>query len=104
MNDARNCLPESSNSRTVFDYDKRLLEIASIEHEMSLPGFWNDQSKAQGAVARLKGLKSSTAKLSELVKAQVDLPELRAMAEEDPSFAEEFSAELDRLEKLLDEL
>ena len=83
---------------------KRLLEIASIEHEMSLPGFWNDQSKAQGAVARLKGLKSSTAKLSELVKAQVDLPELRAMAEEDPSFAEEFSAELDRLEKLLDEL
>ena len=71
---------------------------------MSLPGFWNDQSKAQGAVARLKGLKSSTAKLSELVKAQVDLPELRAMAEEDPSFAEEFSAELDRLEKLLDEL
>jgi len=71
---------------------------------MTLDGFWNVSAKSQAAVARLKGLKSSTAKLGELVKAAAELPELLAMAEEDEGFAVEFATELTRLEKLLEDL
>lgn len=71
---------------------------------MSQPGFWDDSAKAQATMAQLKALKSSTAKLTELVKAQVDLPDLMAMAEEDSSLVAEITAELDRWEKLLDDL
>lgn len=71
---------------------------------MSQAGFWNDSTKSQAAVVKLKALKSSTAKLSELVKAEQELPELLAMAEEDEGFGAEFEIELTRLEKLLGEL
>ncbi|MBL8854455.1 MAG: peptide chain release factor 2 [Planctomycetaceae bacterium] len=87
-----------------LDYEKRLLEIGSIEHDMSRDGFWNDSTKSQAAVAKLKALKSSTAKLGELVKAEQELPELLSMAEEDENFGAEFEVELTRLEKLLSEL
>ncbi len=81
-----------------------MLEIGSIEHDMSRDGFWNDSTKSQAAVAKLKALKSSTAKLGELVKAEQELPELLSMAEEDETFGAEFEVELTRLEKLLSEL
>lgn len=81
-----------------------MLEIGSIEHDMSRDGFWNDSTKSQAAVTKLKALKSSTAKLGELVKAEQELPELLSMAEEDENFGAEFEVELTRLEKLLSEL
>jgi peptide chain release factor 2 len=71
---------------------------------MSQPGFWDDSARAQTTMQQLKALKSSTAKLTELVKAQTDLPDLMAMAEEDSSLVAEITAELDRWEKLLDDL
>ena len=71
---------------------------------MSQPGFWDDSARAQTTMQQLKALKSSTAKLTELVKAQADLPDLMAMAEEDGSLVAEITAELDRWEKLLDDL
>jgi peptide chain release factor 2 len=81
-----------------------VLEIGSIEHQMSQSGFWDDSARAQTTMQQLKALKSSTAKLTELVKAQADLPDLMAMAEEDSSLVAEITAELDRWEKLLDDL
>ncbi len=71
---------------------------------MSQSGFWDDSARAQTTMQQLKALKSSTAKLTELVKAQADLPDLMAMAEEDSSLVAEITAELDRWEKLLDDL
>lgn len=71
---------------------------------MSQSGFWDDSARAQTTMQQLKALKSSAAKLTELVKAQADLPDLMAMAEEDSSLVAEITAELDRWEKLLDDL
>ena len=71
---------------------------------MSSPGFWDDQENAQQTVAELKSLKSTTGPLKELLESAEQLPDLLEMAEEDASLAEEFVGELDRAEKILEDL
>jgi peptide chain release factor 2 len=66
--------------------------------------FWNNREKAQEVVLRLKGLKAVMKPLEEAVKAGGDLEAMVEMAQEDDSMAAEVPAELDRLEKMLDDL
>lgn len=75
-----------------------------IETEQADPGFWGNQEKAQATIAELKSLTVVMAPLQEAVSAAEDLDALLEMAEEDPSFAEEATSEIERIEGLLEKL
>jgi peptide chain release factor 2 len=71
---------------------------------MGEPDFWGNPEKAQEVVGRLKSLKAVLKPLDEVVRGGGDLATLVEMAAEDESLAAEAPGELDRLEKLLDQL
>lgn len=71
---------------------------------MAAPGFWDNQEKAQQAVALLKSLKTILKPLEETLQATNELDGLLEMAAEDEGFATEVEAELSRLEKVIEEL
>jgi peptide chain release factor 2 len=71
---------------------------------MARPEFWGNQEKRQEVVARLKELTAVTKPLEETIKAADDLAAMVEMAQEDAGMAAELPAELDRMEKLLDDL
>ena len=66
--------------------------------------FWNNREKAQEVVGKLKGLKSLVRPLEEAVRAAGDLAVMIEMAAEDEGMAAEVPAEVERLEKMLDDL
>ena len=71
---------------------------------MAAPDFWGNQEKAQAVVGELKGLRALLKPMDEALKGAGDLEVLQEMAEEDDSLAAEFVSEIERLEKLLEEL
>jgi peptide chain release factor 2 len=71
---------------------------------MSAADFWNNPEQAQSVVATLKGLKSVLKPLDDLVQAGQDLGVMMEMAGEDEGFALEAAAEVERIEKILDDM
>lgn len=71
---------------------------------MAEPGFWNNQEKAQATIGELKTLSTILKPLDEAIAGAADLDALLEMASEDPSLIGEFTAELDRLESLVNQL
>jgi peptide chain release factor 2 len=71
---------------------------------MAASGFWDNQERAQERVAERKSLAAIIKPLDEAAKAGDDLAAMIEMAEEDAAFAAEVPPEVQRLEKLLDEL
>jgi len=71
---------------------------------MGSPGFWDNHETAQETVGQLKSIKAVVTPLGELIAADEDLLAMIEMAEEDASIEDEVRAEVERLEKLLEEL
>lgn len=71
---------------------------------MAAPGFWDNQEKARGVVAELKSLKALLKPLDEALAASEDLGVMIEMAEEDASFASEVPRQLEKLDKMVDDL
>ncbi len=71
---------------------------------MAEADFWNNQDTAQQTIAELKGLKTITVPLKELVEKSEELPVLFEMAEEDSSFLPDVASELQSIEDKLDDL
>jgi len=71
---------------------------------MSEPGFWDHNDVAQKTVSELKALKSIVTPLDELTSSVGDLDALFEMADEDDSIGAEVNSEVQRLEKILDDL
>jgi peptide chain release factor 2 len=71
---------------------------------MSAAGFWNDQEAAQRRMSELKSLKATVGPLSEAFQSTEDLGALLEMAEEESSLQGEVVAELESLERLLEQL
>jgi peptide chain release factor 2 len=71
---------------------------------MGAPDFWNVQERARDTVSQLKTLKGILKPLDEVVRTAADLPGMLDLAEADEAFAGEVRAEIERLEKALDEL
>ena len=71
---------------------------------MGEPNFWDDNEAAQKVVAELKGLKAIVGPMDELVESVGDLEALFEMADEDDSIEAEVTAEVQRLEKVLEDL
>lgn len=71
---------------------------------MGEPDFWNNNQEAQSVVGQLKSLKSIVGPMDDLSASVEDLTALFEMAEEDESVVEEVAGEIERLEKMLDDL
>jgi peptide chain release factor 2 len=78
--------------------------VAKIEDVMSGRDFWSNPEAARPIVAELKSLKAILKPLDEAAKGSEDLAAMMEMAEEDASFAAEVPGEIERLERLLEEL
>ncbi len=71
---------------------------------MSQPDFWDDNEASQKVVAELKTLKGIVGPMDDLTSSVVDLDALLEMAEEDPSAKGDVVKEIERLERVLDDL
>ncbi len=71
---------------------------------MAVASFWDDQEQAQETVGQLKSLKALVGPLEDTLGASEDLGAMLEMAEEDDAFAEEVSGEIQRLERVVEEL
>jgi peptide chain release factor 2 len=78
--------------------------VAEIEQQMAAPDFWGNQEKAQAVVGQLKAVKAVLRPLEEAIKAADDVAALVEMAADDEGFAAEVPAELDRLQKISEDL
>jgi len=93
----------SFSCETLFDYAGKQQEAAAIEKQMGSAGFWDNQEKAQSTVGELKALTGVIKPLEQLLAAGEDLDTMLEMADEDPDMLCELRAELERLEKELDD-
>ena len=84
--------PGTCTSGTLFDLAGKLSEKADIEKRMSGADFWNDQTRAQEVVGRLKAVNRILDPLVALDKAVEDLKVLVELAGE--SGDEELEKEL----------
>jgi peptide chain release factor 2 len=71
---------------------------------MAAPGFWDNQEKAQERVGERKSLAAIVKPLVDAQKSVDDLATMFEMAEEDASFQSEVQTEVERLERLLEDL
>ncbi len=71
---------------------------------MAQPDFWNNQERAQETVGKLKGLNSIVKPMEETLGAAEDLAGLLEMADEDSSLVADVTAEIDKIEKRVEEL
>jgi peptide chain release factor 2 len=92
------------NCGTVFDYAGKQKQIEEIEAQMSAPGFWDNQERAQETVGQLKSLRAIVEPLGSATQASSDLEVMLEMAEEDEEFAAEVSKEISDLEKQVEDL
>ncbi|MEO0479554.1 MAG: peptide chain release factor 2 [Planctomycetota bacterium] len=75
-----------------LDYEAKLRELRNVENKMTMPGFWDDQEKAQATVVEKKTLGSIVDPLDKAVELCGDLETMIELAQED---AEAFADELD---------
>ncbi|MEZ6069227.1 MAG: peptide chain release factor 2 [Pirellulales bacterium] len=98
------CTSRSYSSETLFDFAKRQTRIEEIEAEMAQPDFWDSPEAANAKVAEMKGLATLVKPFRALLKADEDIATMIEMAEDEPAFAAEVPAELERVEPLLADL
>ena len=90
--------------RASLDCDGRAARAKEIENLMSQPGFWDDQDKAQALMDELKATKGVIKPFDEALAACDDMDAFMEIAEEDESCFDEAVAEIDKMEKTLEEL
>jgi peptide chain release factor 2 len=94
----------SSNCETLFDHAGRTSSASSLEARMAEADFWNDAEEAQGTVAKLKQINAVLKPLNEAITAVDDLEALTDLVREDESLEDELATEVERIEKLIDQL
>ncbi|MFC2028057.1 peptide chain release factor 2 [Chloroflexota bacterium] len=81
-------------------------ELARIESESSQPDFWQDQQKAQKLMRRMARIKETVETSHDLAGKHENLIDLidLALEEEDDSLEVESAAEVDNIERLIEEM
>ena len=94
----RNDSPSCGGS---FDLDGKRTRLAALETEMTAPGFWDAQERAQGLVQEMKLLKGWVDPFDKLMARAQSALELDAMLEAEPDA--EMIAEVERESEALRE-
>jgi peptide chain release factor 2 len=76
----------------------------AIDEEMAGAGFWGNQERAQATVEERKSLTSLVTPLDAAIKSSDDLAAMIEMSAEEPSFAADVPAEVERLEGVVEVL
>ena len=93
------------NSGGIFDIEKRQENIDDLNVQMSKPGFWDNQNKAQEVVDALKRDKNVVEPWGALKSQCSDAVELlELVSEEDETSVKEIADEITQLEKKADDL
>ncbi|MEN6459628.1 MAG: peptide chain release factor 2 [Thermoguttaceae bacterium] len=90
--------------RDSLDYETKQKKAVEIDQHMAAPDFWANQERALEVVAELKSLKAVMKPLEEAIKMADDLAALVEMAQEDEELGAEVPGELDRVERLVEDL
>jgi peptide chain release factor 2 len=92
-----------SNYGGFFDIDSKRDELAVREQETEIPGFWDDNVKAQKLMLEIKERKDWIELWDSLKRRTDDIETLIALAEEanDDSFGDEVTAEIKALEQAI---
>src|SRR5918999_1295536 len=90
-------------SGCVFDFANNERELADLEIQSGIEGFWNDANHAQQVMRRIGELRSRIERWQDCDRSLDDLAELISLAEDDDLEAE-FQAEADRICAILDDL
>lgn len=90
----------------IFDLDNKIAKIEALQKESENPTFWNDQKKAQQILQTAKALQVWVDEWNDLKDKAESLDEFIQLAEmeKDESLAEEIQAELQNLQKIIDDL
>lgn len=93
-------------SEVVFDVSKRISEIEALEKRTTAPGFWDNQTRAQGVMREISSRKEWVDAFQGVASKADDLALLVEMAEEsdDPELIEESKAEIAGLVKAVEDL
>ncbi len=96
--------PELQKLSAALDLDSARSEIARLEAEAAVDGFWNDRENSQKVLQRTKQLQNKVAKYDHLVSQWEDLTTLVEMAieEEDESLLDEVSQGCENLEAAIE--
>ncbi len=97
--------PELQKLSAALNLDSARHEIARLEAEAAVDGFWNDRENSQKVLQRTKQLQNKVAKYDRLVGQWEDLTTLVEMAieEEDDSLLEEVTESYTALESAVEE-
>ncbi|MEW8977002.1 MAG: peptide chain release factor 2 [Symbiobacterium sp.] len=92
--------------RRSLDVDRRLEEIAALEHQLAAPDFWNDQENAQRVTRQVAQLRAPIEQLEGYQRRLEDLKVMVDLAEEgaDAELAAEAQRETDELEQQVHKL
>ncbi|MEM1226812.1 MAG: peptide chain release factor 2 [Planctomycetota bacterium] len=104
MNRSRSIQARLKQLQDSLDQAGKNQQIEAIEQQMGAANFWDDSESAQAVVMKLKGLKAIVGPLNELTDSVNDLAALLEMAEEDESVVDEVRDEVDRLERIMEDL
>ncbi|HAM81644.1 MAG TPA: peptide chain release factor 2 [Ornithinibacillus sp.] len=90
-----------SEFRGSLDLDTKKARISELEHDMTAPGFWDDQQAAQAVINEANGLKSFVNSFEGINNRYEDLEVTYELAREenDPELAEELEEGITALKK-----
>jgi len=86
---------------TIFDVEKKLKELKTLEDSMIQPDFWNDQESANQTISKIKFLKTQTDEWISLRNKILEISKLIEISQEenDMSLQDELYTEIDKLKK-----
>ncbi len=89
----------------LFDLDTKKARIQELEHDMTAPGFWDDQSEAQKVINEVNGIKGFVTSFEEISSELEDLEVTFEMAKEenDEELFEELAEALAILRKRIND-
>jgi peptide chain release factor 2 len=93
----------SPSSETLFDIAGKQKQLDELTAKMGVPGFWDNQEKAQQIIGQTKPLNAVLRPYLELARGGEDLSVLCELSEEDESLEAEVEPTLARLEKLIND-
>jgi len=93
-----------TNSGGFFDLAAREKEAAGLQEQMSAPGFWDDQERANKLLKELKYCKSRLDPFQKSQKRLADLEELTELSAGDDEMLQQIAAELTTLVQDVDRL
>jgi peptide chain release factor 2 len=91
------------SSGCVFDYANEERELADLEIQSGIDGFWNDAETAQRVMRRIGEIRARLEQWQDLDRSVNDLSELVELAEDD-DLEDDFRQELSRLTAIADDI